>query len=320
MSEEKQEKLTQMVDGFCDEYLNDEYKQISHEIIEEMANGKSVFFERGKLEVWASAVIYAVCQIYSLFDESGEVHIARKDIFRYFKTNQALVLKKAVNLRNVYHLDKKYGPDSADDSADDFEDDESDEMTVEDYQEIIDDYEKKFGKRFFKENEGYFWLIHETRPYMQCLMDQAFLLWENGEKEKAVDQYKYMLKLNPNDNQGVRDILFPNLLELNRLDEARELYWEYDEDCSSSWKFSKLLLDIKSDASFGEIEMEYKDCIKSNPYIVPFLLGDKKLPSNMPFFYGIGDENEAVFYVMLSQDAWHSDKNAMKVLRKLSKK
>ena len=40
----------------------------------------------------------------------------------------------------------------------------------------------------------------------------------NGEKEKAINQYKYMLKLNPGDNQGVRDLLLSNLLELNRLD------------------------------------------------------------------------------------------------------
>ena len=193
-------------------------------------------------------------------------------------------------------------------------------MTVEDYQKIIDDYEKKFGKRFFEEYEGEFWLIHETRPYMQCLFDQAQLLWDNGEKEKAIEQYKYMLRLNPNDNQGVRDSLLPNLLELNRLDEAEELYLKYEDDITANWKFGKLLLDIKTNASFNEIEMQYKECVKYNPYVVPYLMGKKKLPRRMPPFYGIGDKNEAVFYVVLSADAWHSDKKSMKVLKRLSKK
>ena len=155
---------------------------------------------------------------------------------------------------------------------------------------------------------------------MQCLLDQAQLLWENGEKEKAIKQYKYMLKLNPNDNQGVRDVLLPNLLELNRLDEAQELYLQYKEDISANWKFGKLLLDIKNNVSIDEIEMQYKNCIESNPYIVPFLLGNKKLPNEMPYFYGIGDENEAVFYVLLAGDAWHGDEKSMKVLKRLSKK
>lgn len=335
MTDEKQEKLTEMVDEFCDEYLNDEYKEICENIIEDMANGKRVHFKKGKLEVWASAVIYAVCQINSLFDEANEVHITRKDILNYFNTKQSVVSRKAINLRNIYHLDKKYCVNNTEEFNDDLQeliydnimsndlgDDypSSDDMTVEDYQKRIDNYEQEFGERFFKENEGDFWLIHETRPYMQCLLDQAELLWERGEKEKAIDQFKYMLKLNPNDNQGVRDVLFPNLLELNRLDEARELYLEYKDDITANWKFNKLLLDIKSGASFEEIEKQYEDCTESNPHVVPFLLGNKRLPDRMPLFYGIGDENEAVFYVALASNAWLSDEDSMKVLEKLSGK
>ncbi len=191
-------------------------------------------------------------------------------------------------------------------------------MTVEDYQKVIDDYEQKFGERYFEENEGMFWGIHETRPYMQCLLDQGHLLWESGERERAIDQYKYMLKLNPNDNQGVRDTLLPNLLELNRLDEAEDLYLEYEDDYSASWKFGKLLLDIKRNTSFDEIKMQYKKCIEYNPYIVDYLLGEKRIPAEMPFFYGFGDENEAIYYVLLSAEAWYSDIKSMKVLMELS--
>ena len=337
MINEKQEKLTEMLDDFCDEYLNNDYKEISQKIIEEMVNGKSVYFKREKPKILASAVIYAICQINSLFDESNEVHITRKDITNYFNTNQSVVSKKAMNLRNIYNLDGRYSLDNKKKSefaeleevmhANIIDYDYGDEysmsdeiMSLSDYQKIIDNYERKFGKRFFEENEGYFWLIKETRPYMQYLFDQAQLLWALGKKEKAINQYKYMLKLNPNDNQGVRDTLLPNLLELNRLDEAQELYLEYEEDCSASWKFGKLLLDIKNDVPFDEIEMEYKQCIESNPYIVPYLMGRKKLPNKMPYFYGIGDENEAIFYAALAEDAWHSDKKAMKILKKLSKK
>ena len=129
-----------------------------------------------------------------------------------------------------------------------------------------------------------------------------------------------MLKLNPNDNQGVRDVLLPNLLELNRLDEAQELYLQFEEDCSANWKFGKLLLDIKNNASFDEIEMQYNECIENNPYVVDYLLGKKRLPIKIPYFYGMGDENEAIYYNLMAGNAWHDDKKAMKVLKKLSKK
>ena len=334
MTDEKQEKLTEMVDEFCDEFLNDEYKQKSHEIIEKMANGKNVRFKRGKLEVWASAIIYVVCQINSLFDESNEVHLNRKDIFNYFNTNQSVVLRKAVNLKNIYKLDNNFSLNSEKSNFKGLEDvmhenimkhnfgDDypisDNNMAVKDYQQIIDDYEQKFGKKFFKENQGYFWLIHETRPYMQCLLNQASLLWENGEKEKAINQYKYMLKLNPNDNQGVRSILFPHLLELDRIDEAEELYFKYEEDASAVWKYCKLLLDIKNNASLSEIETQYESCVESNPYVVPYLLQNISIPLELPYFYGIGDENEAIFCAVETCEAWWYDKKAMEILRKLS--
>ena len=343
MIDEKHEKLTEMVEDFCDEYLTDEYKELSLKTVEIMADARSVPFKRGKLEVWASAVVYSVCQIYSLFDESNEVHIERKDILNYFNTKQGIVSRKAVNLKNRFDLENKLLPDDEkkyeilDFDEVDLTDEESlylnvmesrfgddlalfeEDMSIEDYQKAIDGYKKQFGEEFFEEHEGHFWLIKETRPFMQCVFNQAQLLWQKGKKDEAIDKYKYLLKLNPNDNQGVRDSLLPNLTELNRLDEAEELYLEFEEDGSANWKFGKLLLDIKNDAPFDEIEMQYKTCIEYNPYVVPYLLGNKKLPSNMPFFHGVGDENEAIFYVILAYNAWHSDRKAMKVLKKLSK-
>ena len=327
-----------MVEEFCDEYLNDDYKELSLELIEEMADKKSVRFHKGKLEVWASAIIYSISQVNSLFDDSSEVHITRKDILNYFNTSQVTVSIKAVNLRDTFDMDSNFSLDGINSNELDdyllekiksnildrnFGDERAsieNNMTVEDYQKSIDQYKRKFGKRFFEENEGYFWLIHETRPFMQCLLDQANLFWEMGEEEKAIDQFKYMLKLNPNDNQGIRYLLISYLLELNRVDEAEELYWEFEDESSANWKYSRLLMDIKNNESFDEIEMQYNNCIKYNPHVVSYLLGEKRLPKTLPFFYGIGDDNEAVHYCAMSRNAWRNDENAMKILKKLSEK
>lgn len=337
MNEEKREKLTEMIEEFCDKHLTDEYMELSMNVVEEMAGSKNPYYERGNLEVWASAVIYAVCQINSVFDESNDPHITRKDILDHFNTKQSVVSKKAINLRNIYNLDRKVSLEKTDNSqfsdlediiyeniskndfGDSYEMLNNSDMSVDDYERELNTIREKFGEEYFKQNEGDFWLIHETRPFMQLLFEQSQLLWERGEKERAINQYKYLLRLNPNDNQGVRDVLFPNLLELNRLDEAQELYLQYEEDASANWKFSKLLLDMKNNAPTDEIKMQYDLCVNSNPYVVPFLLG-KRLPDNIPLFYGIGDENEAVFYVLLSMDAWFGDKKAMRLLKKLSKK
>ena len=329
---EKREKLTEMLEDFCDEYLNEEYKQLSLELVEEMSQSRSVPFKRGKLEVWASAILYAIAQNYSLFDESNEVYITRKDILNYFNTTQSNVSIKAINIKDKYDLDNEieviesknieiisdedfYGNIFANPSMV-----KNRNRKVRNCQQTIDNYKNEWGEEFFKEHEGHFWLIYETRPFMEALFEQADILWSIGEKNEAVIRYKYLLKLNPNDNQGIRDFLFPALLELNRLDEAQELFMQYKDDATSSWKYNKLLLDIKSNDSADEIEMQYGICIESNSYIVPYLISKKRIPFQGPPFYGIGDKNEAKFYAVIAGDTWRKDNHAVDVLKKLYKK
>jgi len=48
------------------------------------------------------------------------------------------------------------------------------------------------------------WGDMDNRAYMRAIQYRADLHADAGEKEKAVELYKLLLKLNPNDNQGVR--------------------------------------------------------------------------------------------------------------------
>ena len=196
-------------------------------------------------------------------------------------------------------------------------DDEDGEMTIEDYQEYIDDFKKKVGSEFFQENEGKFWAIPETRTFMGCLFEQTLLFYQNNEKDRAIDQLKYVLKLNPRDDQGVRYVLLAYLLELNRLEEAQALMMSYGDDYSTYWSFCELLLDIKKHEEQVIIEMEYDMCVECNEYVVPYLLGEVEIPSEAVRSYGDGDRNEAIFYVQSSGDAWFNDEDALNTLKEL---
>src|SRR5690606_12880548 len=105
--------------------------------------------------------------------------------------------------------------------------------TIEDYQRAIDLFRSTKGEEYFEENKGHFWGMLETRPFMMHLLEQAILLWDAGGRDRAVSQLQYLLKLNPNDNQGVRYVLMSRLLELDRLDEAQKLFDFYDEEYSA---------------------------------------------------------------------------------------
>lgn len=48
------------------------------------------------------------------------------------------------------------------------------------------------------------WGDIDNRAHLRALQYRADLFADNGEKEKATELYKLLLKLNPNDNQGIR--------------------------------------------------------------------------------------------------------------------
>src|SRR5439155_26746212 len=89
--------------------------------------------------------------------------------------------------------------------------------------------------------EGQFWEHLETRPYMRARLALAQTLQELGRQEEAFDHYRELLRLNPNDNQSVRYLLLPALLEHGRGDEADRLLSEYDGDLQAMWPYAQAL-------------------------------------------------------------------------------
>ena len=67
----------------------------------------------------------------------------------------------------------------------------------------------------------------------------AEYLWVSGKHEEAIQHYKDMLRLNPNDNQGIRDTLMPRLIEMGRDEDAETLFSEYSDDSMTYWMLGR---------------------------------------------------------------------------------
>ena len=61
-------------------------------------------------------------------------------------------------------------------------------------------------------------------------------LWEAGQREEAVEHYWDLLRLNPRDNQGIRDLLMPYLIELDRDKDAEKLFKHFEGDGMAVWR------------------------------------------------------------------------------------
>jgi tetratricopeptide (TPR) repeat protein len=188
------------------------------------------------------------------------------------------------------------------------------EEAIDLYRKGVEAGERALGKKLFKEEVGYFWGLLETRPYMRARLGLAQCMWEAGNREAAIEHYWDMLRLNPNDNQGIRDLLMPCLLELGRDKDAEKLFRQYKEDGMAVWMYSRTLLDFRKHGPSPIADKSLKAAMNENKHVPAYLLGRKKMPPNLPEYYGFGDENEAVLFARGNKTAWKATPGAMEWL------
>jgi tetratricopeptide (TPR) repeat protein len=164
--------------------------------------------------------------------------------------------------------------------------------------------ELALGPKRFAEMEGEFWGWFETRPYMRARHFLGLALDAAGRHAEAAETYADMLRLNPNDNQGVRYLLLDQLLLLDRRAEAAALIKRYKDDGAAHWLFDKALLAFRTGGDTAAARKALAAAIAQNPHVAPFLLGRKRLPKEGPQFVGWGDKAEAVAYVLDAGRLW----------------
>lgn len=170
------------------------------------------------------------------------------------------------------------------------------------------------GERYFLENAGHFWGLMETRPFMRACHGVAACLWATGQHNEAVLKSRELLRLNPNDNQGIRYQLCAFLAQLGRDKELEELLGEYD-DVSAAWQYSQALLAFRRHGDSEVSRRTLKEAHETNRHVPELMLNPDRLPSLPPEYYSPGDENEAIGYVGENLASWRTTPGAIRWLR-----
>ncbi|MCB0113157.1 MAG: tetratricopeptide repeat protein [Caldilineaceae bacterium] len=166
--------------------------------------------------------------------------------------------------------------------------------------------ERALGAEMFEENRGHFWLIVETRPYMRARLQLGQMLWQLGRPSEAIEQYRELLELNPNDNQGVRYGLLISLMQMCRDEEAAELIAQFDDDAFAVWNYNRALLTFRQHGRGPEADAALNAALDVNEYVPDYLLGYADMPfdDDMPDMHGWGDEAEAILYTAQAMVIW----------------
>lgn len=171
------------------------------------------------------------------------------------------------------------------------------------------------GEAAFQNDVGEFWLLLQTRPYMRARYELASCLWDAGEHDAAIGHYQDLLRLNPNDNQGVRYPLLDALLDQGRDQDAAELLKLYKHDASAAWAWSAVLLAFRRTGDRAAARKALSRALSGNPHVPAYLFGTKPLPAVLPEFISLGEDDEAVAYVHDAVAAWTTTPNALAWLK-----
>ena len=186
------------------------------------------------------------------------------------------------------------------------EDSESTEKKVQMYTLAMEACRRTLGEDFFEDHMGHFWGLAQTRTFMRAKQSVLLCLFAVGRQEEAIGHANEMLKLNPNDNQGIRYLLLNMLMEISNYKEAEVLFKnpKYSDDSGIEWLYSKALLSFVKEGSSTKSNNALAEAIKSNSFVPKFLKGLKPLPMEFGDVIKVGSEEEGAYYAFHYLAAW----------------
>ena len=168
------------------------------------------------------------------------------------------------------------------------------------------------GPGGFEEFEGQFWGFLETRPYMRARHGLAMSLLQLGDEDAALQHFRAMLKLNPNDNQGIRYLLLAGLLRRDDLPGAKALLADYGDEWSANWLYTRALIAFREDAGAKPATLKLlKDARSANRHVPAILARVEPPVINDSGYVTMGGPDEATYYVLEFGKAWKDTPGAI---------
>lgn len=166
--------------------------------------------------------------------------------------------------------------------------------------------------------QGFFWMELDTRPYMRAIHNLALALWDSGEREEAISLIDHLMRINPNDNQGVRYLALTWNAVIANWSKVEEILENYDQDGAAEYVYTKCLNDYRTENGAGEA---LAHAYGINRFVPTLLLNPGPgRRAEVGEYVAYGSEQEALVYVKHNLGIWKAVPGALPWLRQAMKK
>lgn len=166
--------------------------------------------------------------------------------------------------------------------------------------------------------KGQYWLDLKTRPWMRAMHELAITLWRRGhahDRHDAIDVAKKLIRLNPDDNQGIRFLLWSWMPAEGEWDGLRGLLRKYADERRCETAFTAALDAIRRHD--GKAANLLADALTTNPHIAPLLLQNVAPADHDGDSVAWMSLEEAMSYAHRAHAHWRSVEGAIDMLRRI---
>ena len=97
-------EIAEIIEKFCDEKLNNEYKDICLRALAKLCRKRPAPIESGKARTWACEIIYAIGSSNFIFDKSQSINMTAGDITGWFGISKNTAGGKVTEIKNLLNL------------------------------------------------------------------------------------------------------------------------------------------------------------------------------------------------------------------------
>jgi len=99
--QERAEEISNLINEFCNRYLNDDLQSYAMKLLEKLTKKRTYSITSGRIEIWASAIIWVIARLNFLFDSQNPNYISTDTVCDFFDTKKSTVGNKATDIEKA---------------------------------------------------------------------------------------------------------------------------------------------------------------------------------------------------------------------------